>query len=136
MKRFTWLREDRRRSPLHYTCVGWIPDNRDGGFSFTAGFTNDAEMRLEAKGAEFFVGDMPGIEGAPPDLTRDDDETIRARLPSWTTPFAPHSAVFLDPEPAVTRQPEVWGSAPSSRENFLARARRVARLGRLGRRRR
>lgn len=60
------------------------------------GFASDAELRLEADGAEFYVGDMAGMDCAPPDFVEDDDETIEAGMPNWTWTFAPTAATFLD----------------------------------------
>lgn len=96
--RLDWVNDHGRPGRIWHAVTGSIPDNADGRFSLLLGFAPDAELRLEAKAAEFYVGDMPGIEGAPPDFVEDDEETIRAGMPGWTWTFAPTAATFLDPE--------------------------------------
>lgn len=72
------------------------PGELGGRFTLLLGFASDAELRLEADGAEFYVGDMAGMDCAPPDFVEDDDETIEAGMPNWTWTFAPTAATFLD----------------------------------------
>jgi hypothetical protein len=55
-------------------------------------------LLLVAEAAEFWVGDVPGCDEAPPDFGEDDDATIRAGLAGWESEFEPMSAVFLDPK--------------------------------------
>jgi hypothetical protein len=66
-------------------------------WSFSLAFVPSARMELEADSVEFFVGNVPGCDEAPPDYTEADDATIRAGLPSWSSTFEPVHAVFLDP---------------------------------------
>ncbi|WP_187978207.1 hypothetical protein [Mycetocola sp. JXN-3] len=49
----------------------------------------DRKQRLtfSAATAEFYVGDIPGGDEAPPDFGEDSDERIRAGLAHWDSPF-------------------------------------------------
>ena len=96
--RLEWVADRRRPGRVWHAVTGSIPDNRGGRFHLLLGFASDAELRVEADAAEFYVGDMPGMDGAPPDFVEDDDEFIRAGMPSWGSAFAPIGATFLDPE--------------------------------------
>lgn len=97
VSRFEWVHARTRPGRTWHACTGSIPDSSDGRFSLLLGFASDAELRLEAGGAEFYVGDMAGMDSAPPDFVEDDDETIQAGMPNWTCTFAPSAATFLDP---------------------------------------
>jgi len=93
-----WVGDHRRPGRVWYAVTGSVPDSRRGRFHLSLGFAPDAELRVEADAAEFYVGDMPGIDAAPPDFVEDDDRVIRARMPSWASVFVPIAATFLDPE--------------------------------------
>jgi hypothetical protein len=64
-----------------------------------AGLRPDAQLGLVAESSAFFVGDVPGLGGAPPNYVQDDDQTIRAGLAGWQSQFVPAHAVFLDRAP-------------------------------------
>lgn len=98
-RRVEWVNEKSRPGRTWHAVTGSIPDNRSGRFTLVLGFASDAELRLEADAAEFYVGDMAGMDSAPPDFVEDDDETIQAGMPNWTCTFAPIAATFLDPMP-------------------------------------
>lgn len=98
VRRLEWVHERTLPGRTWHAVTGSIPDNRNHRFSLLLGFASDAEMRLEADAAEFYVGDMAGMDCAPPDFVEDDDETIRAGMPNWTWTFVPLAATFLDPE--------------------------------------
>lgn len=97
VSRFEWVNERSRSGRAWHAVTGSIPDNRNGRFSILLGFASDSELRLEADGAEFYVGEMAGMDCAPPDFVEDDDEAIRAGMPNWTRPFTPIAATFLNP---------------------------------------
>jgi hypothetical protein len=96
--RLEWVNDHRRPGRIWHAVTGSIPDNQSGRFSLLLGFAPDAELRLEADAAEFFVGDMPGMDQAPPNFVEDDEDTIRLGMPSWAATFTPNAATFLDPE--------------------------------------
>lgn len=97
VSRLEWTNERSRPGRTWHAVTGSIPENSDGRFSLMLGFASDAELRLEADGAEFYVGDMAGMDCAPPDFVEDDDETIQAGMPNWAWTFVPTAATFLDP---------------------------------------
>jgi hypothetical protein len=61
--------------------------------------TDGFSIKVSALSAEFFVGDVPGLSEAPPNFPEDDEETIVAGMPAWTSRFEPGWATFLDPAP-------------------------------------
>ena len=73
-------------------------DPSAGTFRFRLGFVSQPWLTLESGGAEFFVGEMDGVDAAPPDYGEDDDVTVRLGMPSWESRFAPSAATFLDPQ--------------------------------------
>lgn len=97
VNRLEWVSERPRPGRTWHAVTGSIPQNLEGRFSLLLGFASDAELRIEADGAEFYVGDMAGMDCAPPDFVEDDDETIQAGMPNWTWTFVPVAATFLDP---------------------------------------
>jgi hypothetical protein len=70
---------DRDRVTLELVCLG--------GWRFSA----------ISAAAEFFVGDIPDLPGAPPNFVEDDEQTITDGMPSWDSLFQPGWATFLDP---------------------------------------
>ncbi len=82
---------------IWYAVVGSAPDTRDGRFALTIGLAPDAELRLVAAGAEFFVGDVPHLNETPPDFTVAGAEEIAGGIPSWESTFVPSFGTFLDP---------------------------------------
>lgn len=97
VSRFEWVNERSRSGKTWHAVTGSIPENSEGRFSLLLGFASDAELRLEADGADFYVGDIAGMDCVPPDFVEDDDETIRAGMPNWTRTFGLTGATFLDP---------------------------------------
>lgn len=83
-----------------HATVSSVPTSRDGRFSLRITTFSDIEIRLEADTAEFYGGDMPGMDRPPPDFMEHDDAVIRAGLPQWSTPFTLTVATILSPEGA------------------------------------
>lgn len=52
---------------------------------------------VRGSSAEFFVGDVPGNDDAPPDFTADSDADIRAGLISWNSEFIPQWSTRFSP---------------------------------------
>lgn len=92
-----WVRHHQRPGRIWHAVTGSVPDNRDGHFGLRLGLVPDAELRVAAQAAEFYVGDVPGLDEAPPDFVQDSDAVIRAGIPSWDSIFVPGFATFLDP---------------------------------------
>lgn len=98
VKRLEWVAHHQISGWVWHAVTGSVPTNRDGLFSLLLGFAPDAELRIESLAAEFYVGDMNGLEAAPPDFLQDGEDTIRAGMPSWMATFRPTAATFLHPE--------------------------------------
>jgi hypothetical protein len=95
LRRLSWTAQPRGRLAA-WTVVGSEPVAR-GTWSLALAFVPSGRLDLEADSAEFFVGNVPGCDEAPPNYTEADDATIRAGLPSWSSTFEPIHAVFLGP---------------------------------------
>ncbi len=101
VERFEWRPCPGERGRVWHAVTASIPDNSAGRFRLRLGFVSSKELVVEAAAGEFYVGDMPGMDGAPPDFVDDDIATIRAGMPSWSAPFEPGWATFLDPSDLV-----------------------------------
>jgi hypothetical protein len=99
LHRLSWVGQPRGRLTA-WTVVRSTPVARDGVWSLSLGFVPSGGLELEADSSEFFVGNVPGCDEAPPNYTEKDDATIRAGLPGWTSTFEPVHAVFLGPAPS------------------------------------
>jgi hypothetical protein len=75
------------------------PGTKGRLFTFEMGCLRGWRLNAMATSAEFFVGDIPGLPEAPPDFTEDDDATVAAGMPAWSSPFHPSWATFIDPHP-------------------------------------
>jgi hypothetical protein len=96
LRRLSWTGQPRGRLTA-WTVVGSEPVASGGMWSLSLAFVPSAGLELEADSAEYFVGNVPGCDEAPPNYTEADDATIRAGLPSWSSTFEPVHAVFLGP---------------------------------------
>lgn len=91
-----WTHRHRGLGRCWHAVTGSTPDNHDNRFSLTLGFASDAELRVEAEAAEFYVGDIQDLDAKQPNIVEDDDEAVRAGMPSWGADFVPIAATFLD----------------------------------------
>jgi hypothetical protein len=82
---------------IWHAVTGSDPDNRHGRFGLRLGFASNAELVIDALAAEFYVGDVPGLDEAPPDFMQDTEAVIQAGMPGWESIFVPGFATFLDP---------------------------------------
>jgi len=96
VRRFAWQAKP-TGGPTAWTIVGSEPAAAEGVWSLSLTFVPEGRLEIEAEAAEFFVGNVPGGDDAPPDFGEADDEAIRAGLPGWQSIFEPVHAVFLDP---------------------------------------
>ncbi len=96
VERFEWSTNRRSDHAVWYAVMDSVPDTRSGRLLLRLAFAPHAELVVEAEAAEFYVGDMPGMDQAPPDFLEDSDEVIRAGMPSWESRFVPGFATFLD----------------------------------------
>lgn len=54
------------------------------------------DVRASFSAAEFFIGDVPGGDEAPPDFEEASDEEMTTRLQNWNSEFESVSASFFD----------------------------------------
>lgn len=95
LERISWTGSP--RGPLTaWSVVSWEPRPEPGTWALSAALSPLARLELSAATAEFYVGDVPGCDGAPPDFTEADDETVRNGIASWKSAFEPIHATFLD----------------------------------------
>lgn len=98
--RVEWDVQDVRDLPfVSHLVTQSVPSIDDGRFALTLGLVPDAGLTLRARGAEFFVGDVPDLGDAPPDFLEGSPDLIRAEMPGWASVFVPGYATFLDPFP-------------------------------------
>lgn len=95
--RLEWTTHHARSGCVWHAVTGSKPDNAAGAFGLQLFFAPDAELHLNAGSGEFYVGDMAGLEGAPPNFVEDAIEVVRAGMPRWDAVFTPAFATFLDP---------------------------------------
>src|SRR2546430_982186 len=73
VRRFAWQTK-RAGRPTAWTIVGSEPAAVEGVWSLSLTFVPEARLEIEAEAAEFFVGNLPGGDDAPPDFGEADDE--------------------------------------------------------------
>lgn len=96
--RFEWDVQDVRDVPfVSHLVTGSAPSVDGCLFELALGFVPDAGLTLRARGAEFFVGNVPALGEAPPDFLESSADLIRAEMPGWASVFVPGYATFLDP---------------------------------------
>jgi len=96
--RFAWDAQDLRDLPfVSHLVTGSSPSVDGCRFTLSLGMVPDAGLTLRARGAEFFVGDVPGLGEAPPDFFECSADLVRAEMPGWQSVFVPGYATFLDP---------------------------------------
>lgn len=78
--------------------TGWTVRSplRSQELEFTAGMEPTAMLRAVGSAGEFYVGDVPGCDDAPPNFLKASREEVRAGLQGWASTFAPVHASFLD----------------------------------------
>lgn len=95
---FQWSGQS--RGPRTWRAVvGWEPRVEAGGWILTAHLNPGGRLEIAGAGAEFYVGDVPGCDDAPPDFLDATDEELRTGLAGWSSEFKPVHASFLDPRP-------------------------------------
>lgn len=99
VRKLSWTAESRSTARTAWNVLGSTPSTTDGVFSLALLIWPRAQLRLSAIRAAFVAGDVPGLDGPPPDYTSDDEATIQAGLAGWRSVFSPIHAVFLDPSP-------------------------------------
>lgn len=99
VREISWSAQSRSTSMTAWNIIASVPRCEDRLFKLSLRMLPQAELELSAASAAFYVGDVPGLEGPPPDYVGDNEATIRARLAGWHSAFTPVHAAFLDPAP-------------------------------------
>jgi hypothetical protein len=92
---FQWAAEPRTTGRTAWNVIGSTPAFIGDRFTVSLGFSPDATLDVVARGARFYLGNVPGLPPTPPDFTQDDEETIRAGMPVWESPFHPLHATSI-----------------------------------------
>lgn len=87
---------DPRPGRLWRAVMGWRPVTGAGMFSVTVDLSPASRLQVNGAGAEFYVGDIPGGDDAPPNFMTANDQEIRAGLASWTSDFEVVHASFTN----------------------------------------
>jgi hypothetical protein len=66
------------------------------GLEITLAMEPAATLRVVGAAGEFYVGDVPGCDEAPPNLLTASDADVRAGLQSWDSTFVPVHASLMD----------------------------------------
>lgn len=87
--------QGRREGRTTHYVLDSRPSVRDGLFSVTLLCLGGLHIHVSARSAEFLVGDVPGLPDTPPDYLDDDENTIKAGMPSWDKEFTLLGASFF-----------------------------------------
>lgn len=93
VREFLWSAERRETARTAWNVIGSEPARGDL-FSLSLAFFPRARLQLASETAEFYVGDVPGLDPAPPDYGIDDEARIKAGLAAWGSIFEPAQAAF------------------------------------------
>jgi hypothetical protein len=101
VRELVWSGPERATSKTAWTIGGSTPSNANRLFGIGFGLwpSPGARLSLTAESAAFFTGNVPDLGDVPPNYAEDDEATVRAALPNWSSPFTPVHAVFLDRAP-------------------------------------
>jgi hypothetical protein len=101
LRSLTWSPGPRPTDRTQWTILSWLPNLTEQGWKATAGTSPAGQLEIWGERAEFYVGDIPGGGGAPPDFGESSEDEIRAGLVDLCSEFLPVHASF-------TERPE-WG---------------------------
>jgi hypothetical protein len=93
----SWSSERRRTARTAWNVVGSLPVNEDGLINLKLFFFPDAELKVVARSAAFYAGDVPGLPDTPPDFA-DSDEAVAAGMASMDSPFELTQATLIEPQ--------------------------------------
>lgn len=94
IERFSWRNQVERSPRLNWTILDWRPIASPSNWQLNAMTLPSGDLELVGKSAEFFVGDVPGCDDAPPDFTTSTDQEIFEGLADWSSEFEPIYASF------------------------------------------
>lgn len=87
---------DPRPGRVWRAVMGWQPVSGAGLFSCTVELSPGSRLEVSGVAAEFYVGDIPGGDDAPPNFMTASDKEIRAGLAAWSSDFEVVHASFTD----------------------------------------
>ena len=89
VERASWTTTRLKRQRSAWTILGSQCEEEGGALHLHLGCMPDGHAELVAQRLTFVIGDMPGMDEAPPDYTEATDEEIWAGNPTWDKPFTP-----------------------------------------------
>lgn len=98
VRQFHWKSAARTPGRTAWNVIGSTPSTNQGLFGLQLLVWPKAEMAIYAERAAFYAGDVPGLDGPPPDYV-DDEQTVRSHIADWRSEFSPNHAVFIDRVP-------------------------------------
>lgn len=78
------------------TVIDWEVSEVGGGIELSIGLLAGGDVVVRALGGEYFVGDVPGGDDAPPDFTTATHAQVRAGMARWSSEFRPLAASFRE----------------------------------------
>ena len=100
VEQLEWSGEGSQRAHrMAHPVMSSIPDHGEGRVRLVLECLRGARLTVVAASGEFFVGNVPGLPEAPPNFIEDDESTIMAGMPGWSSPFDPWWATFLTASP-------------------------------------
>jgi len=76
------------------TIIDWKVSEVSGGIELRIGLLAGGDVVVRAVRGEYFVGDVPGGDDAPPDFTTATHAQVRAGMAAWSSEFSPRGASF------------------------------------------
>jgi hypothetical protein len=89
VRRASWTSVPQPGDRYAWTILGSSCVETDGGLHLNLACMPDGDADVVARQLTFVVGDMPGMDEAPPDYTEASDEELWAGNPTWDKPFTP-----------------------------------------------
>ncbi|TBN57249.1 hypothetical protein EYE40_07470 [Glaciihabitans arcticus] len=90
-------RGHREPVPQQMTIVEWLPRITDvWSADIPINWTGPGQMEIGGSNVLFVSGDVPGMDGAPPDFTSVDQATIAEGLANWESEFLATQYSLLD----------------------------------------
>lgn len=101
VRELTWSGPSRDTTLTAWSIGSSVPQAKDQlfGLSLVMWPHPGAQLSLTAESAAFFIGNVPGLDEAPPDYTDRDRAALGEEIAGWDSLFEPVSAVFLDRAP-------------------------------------
>lgn len=96
VRELSWLAERRTTARTAWNIVSSVPERTAGSFTLDIGCIPMARLKLVSDTAEFYAGNVAGLDSAPPDYVADSDATIAVNLPGWGSDLALESSVFSE----------------------------------------